>query len=238
MVKRICPNCGQTNFSDAGDKPWKCKNCNTDLGPELNMNIGERPKSASGFPVVGQVLPNGYTVLANFKNKFVLAINKNCGNSEQYATWHLDQDGDTYYGSYFRSREKTERHFASLCFDWFDNDVDLATDAFNKFKWGQNPYFSMGYDNDRNEILLCEHALMRIIEMANPAQLPRKIRLVSQDELMAHKGIKKLAREPQHEIPKEVQLDNSEKSGESKLLEYSGNPGTIKEVFNTLKNAP
>lgn len=38
------------------------------------------------------------------------------------------------------------------------------------------------YDKEHQEILLNEHEIMRIIQMVNPAQEPRPLKMVSQDE--------------------------------------------------------
>jgi len=56
-----------------------------------------------------------------------------------------------------------------------------GTELYNLFDWQYKGV--MGYDKEAEEILLAKEQLMRIIQMVNPAQLPRKIRLVSQEEI-------------------------------------------------------
>jgi len=56
-----------------------------------------------------------------------------------------------------------------------------AMDIFNQFS--MNRFGAIYYDKGTGELLLAEEQVMRIIQMVNPAQKPRKIRLVSQDEL-------------------------------------------------------
>lgn len=57
-----------------------------------------------------------------------------------------------------------------------------AIEIYDLFDWS-TCFKAIGYDKETNEILLVEEQVMRIIQMVNPAQQPRKIRLVSQDEL-------------------------------------------------------
>lgn len=128
MVKRICPVCGQKQFSSRNQDVWKCKNCGADIAPELNLDIGEREASKGliNYPVVGQVLANGFKVLAVYKNKFVLAQKEGYHIPQPFAVWYLDMDGDTYSGSYFKNAENAERHFAQMCFKWFEDEKELC----------------------------------------------------------------------------------------------------------------
>jgi len=62
--------------------------------------------------------------------------------------------------------------------------LNKAVDIMEKFEWSPlelNPF--MAFDAANKECLLSEDQLMRIIQMVNPAQKVRKIRLVSQDEV-------------------------------------------------------
>lgn len=56
-----------------------------------------------------------------------------------------------------------------------------AIEIHNLFDWRYAGLIR--YDKETDEILLVEEQVMRIIQMVNLAQQPRKIRLVSQDEL-------------------------------------------------------
>ena len=58
---------------------------------------------------------------------------------------------------------------------------NMGVKIHNVFDWQHHG--AMSYDKETNEILLAEEQLMRIIQMVNPAQMPRKIRLVSQEEI-------------------------------------------------------
>lgn len=57
-----------------------------------------------------------------------------------------------------------------------------AIDILKMFDWSE-PFKAIGFDEETKEILLVEEQVMRIIQMITPLQEPRKIRLVSQDEL-------------------------------------------------------
>ena len=59
---------------------------------------------------------------------------------------------------------------------------NIGTHIHDLFNW-EKFHLMMGFDKESNEILLVEEQLMRIIQMVNPAQAVRKIRLVSQEEL-------------------------------------------------------
>ncbi|MGE5494585.1 MAG: hypothetical protein ACM3S4_04715 [Burkholderiales bacterium] len=191
MVKRKCPVCGNYMFTANETKVCKCS-CGEKLGPELNMQIGEKDKKPAAFPVVGEVLANGYMVLAIWKKEYVLAVSEDKNVLQPYVTWYLDQNGQTYGGTYFADKGDAERHFAALCFKWFYNNDELgmALSVFNQFKWDRN-ILSMIFDHENDVILFNEDALMRIIMMANPAQEPRPIRLISQDELLKRRKTKK-----------------------------------------------
>lgn len=90
-----------------------------------NRELRALLKEATKFPYVGQVLPNGYTVLSNYRNRFVLAQHMNPKVPERYATWWLDKDGDTIMGSYFVSLERAEQKFAEQCFGWFESGENI-----------------------------------------------------------------------------------------------------------------
>lgn len=61
-----------------------------------------------------------------------------------------------------------------------------ATEIYDLFDWRNAG--AIGYDKETNEILLAEEQIIRIIQMVNPAQLPRKIKLVSQLEIRERRG--------------------------------------------------
>lgn len=54
-----------------------------------------------------------------------------------------------------------------------------AISIYNDFSWRERTGL-MGFDKETGEILIDEKRLMRIIQMVNPVQPPRKIRLVNQ----------------------------------------------------------
>lgn len=72
---------------------------------------------------VGQILPTGHKVLANYKNSIILACHQNLEAPEPWVTWHLNGDGERYSGSYFDNQESAERYFAYLCYDWADERI-------------------------------------------------------------------------------------------------------------------
>jgi hypothetical protein len=102
------------------DTAWPCHHCGAELGPELNQRIGELPLSVAlktpHFPQVNDVLPTGHTVLAVYKNLFVLAQSNHPESPTPFVVWNLDQDGDTYGGGYFNDEEKAQREFVERCF--------------------------------------------------------------------------------------------------------------------------
>lgn len=59
---------------------------------------------------------------------------------------------------------------------------NIAIQIYEQFAW-QTMFKVIGYDKSTSEILVSEEALMRIIQMVNPIQKPRKIRLVSEKDL-------------------------------------------------------
>lgn len=54
---------------------------------------------------------HGYTIVAQYLNKVVLAISDNRNVSEPAVVWSLDRDGDTYYGSYFCNFASAQKEF-------------------------------------------------------------------------------------------------------------------------------
>ena len=133
MVKRKCPVCGKYKFTANETKVNKCT-CGADLGPELNKAIGEADEKPVVFPQVGEVLESGHMVLAVWKKEYVLAVSENKDNPEPYVTWHLDQNGQPYSGSYFKDAFNAEKQFASLCFKWFDNTDEKVISAINEYE--------------------------------------------------------------------------------------------------------
>lgn len=69
-------------------------------------------------------------------------------------------------------------------------EYKIGMDIARSFRWPSPSGFdwTISYDRETKEILVNEHALMRIIQMVNPAQQQRKLRLVSQDEFHGKKG--------------------------------------------------
>jgi hypothetical protein len=65
-------------------------------------------------------------------------------------------------------------------------EYSKALEIYSLFNWG-NQFKAIGYDEETEEILVSEEQLMRIIQMVNPLQKPRKIRLVSTEELFRGK---------------------------------------------------
>lgn len=59
---------------------------------------------------------------------------------------------------------------------------NIGIQIYEQFDW-QTIFKAIGFDKTAGEILVSEEALMRIIQMVNPAQKPRKIRLVSDEDL-------------------------------------------------------
>lgn len=59
----------------------------------------------------------------------------------------------------------------------------IGADIYNVFSWAPDEIDrAISYDVASKEILVNEQALMRVIQMVNPMQVPRKIRVVNQDE--------------------------------------------------------
>lgn len=98
---------------------------------------------------VGQILPTGHKVLANYKNSIILACHQNLEAPEPWVTWHLNGDGERYSGSYFDNQESAERYFAYLCFEWADErtctpqalapeeDEEPSEESIKKLLWQQ-----------------------------------------------------------------------------------------------------
>jgi hypothetical protein len=81
------------------------------------------------YPQIGSILSNGYKVLANYKNKVVLAQHPNKEVPEPFAVWHLSPAGDTWGGHYSSDPETAEKWFARLCFDWLDEETAPEADV-------------------------------------------------------------------------------------------------------------
>ncbi len=77
---------------------------------------------AKKYPQVGETLSSGYTVIANYHNRHVLAHNELA--PQPYAIWDLDQDGETVTGRYFCEVSRAEKRFAEICFPWFDDNFE------------------------------------------------------------------------------------------------------------------
>lgn len=55
---------------------------------------------------------------------------------------------------------------------------NIGIQIYEQLDW-RTPFRAIGFDDATSEILISEEALMRIIQMVNPIQKPRKLRLVS-----------------------------------------------------------
>jgi len=207
MVKRVCPVCGGEMFSAAVQEKWTCPFCGAEVGSLLNMGA-----EGKGYPVVGQIFPDGYEVLAVYMNQYVLA--QNLENHMSRVVISMNQNGECIDAEFFKEAISAELCFAERCFRWYKRpgtnnrnahieavigfslsaktepcfcENCKAMDAFKQFMWPSNEVqTTMRYDFDKGEILISEHGLMRIIEMANPVQLPRPVKfvMVTQDELL------------------------------------------------------
>lgn len=56
---------------------------------------------------------HGYTIVAQYLNRVVLAISNNRNIFEQAVVWSIDSDGDTYHGSYFCNFASAQKEFFS-----------------------------------------------------------------------------------------------------------------------------
>ncbi len=112
MVKRVCPICGEAMLSAAAEKEWTCPVCGAKVGPLLNTTPEGR-----AYPVVGQVLPDGYEVLAVYMNEYVLA--HNLENQMSYVVLSLNHEGGYQVAEFFKEAISAERCFAERCFRWF-----------------------------------------------------------------------------------------------------------------------
>ena len=61
-----------------------------------------------------------------------------------------------------------------------------GVEIYSLFDW-EAVFKAIGYDKGTEDILVAEEQLMRIIQMVNPIQKIRKIRLISQDELIGRR---------------------------------------------------
>lgn len=58
---------------------------------------------------------------------------------------------------------------------------NIGLEIYSLFEWGRG-FNAISFDKETQEILVDEGQLMRIIQMVNPLQQVRKIKLISQDE--------------------------------------------------------
>jgi len=65
---------------------------------------------------------------------------------------------------------------AALCRDC--SKLNIGTQLFNMFSWKADTARVIGFDKEAEEILISEEQLMRIIQLVNPIQRPRRIRLL------------------------------------------------------------
>jgi hypothetical protein len=57
--------------------------------------------------------------------------------------------------------------------------LNKGIELFNALRWGDHISNLMAYDKEANEILINEDELMRLIQVVNPLQKARPIRLLS-----------------------------------------------------------
>lgn len=69
-------------------------------------------------------------------------------------------------------------------------NLNKAMDLLKTFSWtaGGNHYSALAFDRETKTILVDEESLMRAIQLANPHQALRKIRLITREE---HKKLKR-----------------------------------------------
>lgn len=105
------------------------------------------------YPQIGSILSNGYKVLANYKNKVVLAQHPNKEVPEPFAVWHLSPAGDTWGGHYSSDPETAEKWFARLCFDWLDEGTAPEADVQERRQDETRPMkISLEYTENRDTI--------------------------------------------------------------------------------------
>lgn len=56
---------------------------------------------------------------------------------------------------------------------------NIGSRLYDAFAWGSNGMLLMHYDKERDELLIEQDTLMRLIKMVNPAQKTRTIRLAN-----------------------------------------------------------
>lgn len=72
-----------------------------------------------GFPQIGQVLKDGYTVdTAHCADNARYVLAHRVGAAQPYVVWGVDQDGNTQDSRYFSDAGKAQRFFVNRCFDW------------------------------------------------------------------------------------------------------------------------
>lgn len=100
--------CKLKDYEDSGKTPEECR------APDL---------------CIGAELPNGYTVDANYGNRWILAhMDTNAPGTadwitRKHAVCALTPAGDTYQWSYFDDAEEAQRWYAYMCFDWYNQEV-------------------------------------------------------------------------------------------------------------------
>ncbi|MEG2125726.1 MAG: hypothetical protein RRY14_07735 [Hydrogenoanaerobacterium sp.] len=80
------------------------------------------------YPQIGIKLSCGYTIDANYRNRYVLAYSATA--AQPYAVWDVSDSGDTINGRYFSSNIAAQKCFADLCFDWMqENETEKAPEV-------------------------------------------------------------------------------------------------------------
>lgn len=77
--------------------------------------------------MVGAIVIEGYQVLANYKNEFILAQALNLKNPEPWVVWNLDNDGVPYGGNHCASPKSAQVCFVERCFPWFWEEAEKGS---------------------------------------------------------------------------------------------------------------
>lgn len=143
MVKRVCPICGEAMLSAAAEKEWTCPVCGAKVGPLLNTTAEGR-----AYPVVGQLLPGGFEVMAAYMNQHILVHSLEKKNS--FMVLSLNPTGEFQVAEFFEEAISAERCFAERCFRWFKrSQVNVITPAVDPEASAFGVMVDMGRMNDK-----------------------------------------------------------------------------------------
>ena len=62
---------------------------------------------------------SGYSVVAQYKEKVVLAIATNPNTPDKAVVWYLDCNGEPHTGDYFVNVQSAYHEFVSRAFGWY-----------------------------------------------------------------------------------------------------------------------